>query len=51
MGGLGSVIKTKRRRLDGTEVGCVCAIFEFLSFIIVVPTDRDDSGSSSMIEY
>jgi hypothetical protein len=29
------VSEAKRRRLDRTEVGCVCAIFEFLSFLLL----------------
>jgi hypothetical protein len=45
-------IETKRRRLDRTEVGCVCAIFEFLSFLLLCSQDEDDddNGSSRMIE-
>jgi hypothetical protein len=27
--------EAKRRRLNGTEVGCVCAVFEFLLFLLL----------------
>jgi len=43
-------IETKRRRLNRTEVGCVRAIFEFLSFLLLCSQDEDDNGSSRMIE-
>ncbi len=33
-----------------TEVGCVCAIFEFLSFLLLCSQDEDDDGSNRMIE-
>ncbi len=33
-----------------TEVGCVCAIFEFLSFLLLCSQDDDDDGSNRMIE-
>jgi len=40
----------KRRRLNRTEVGCVCAIFESLSFLLLCSQDEDDNGSNRMIE-
>jgi hypothetical protein len=37
--------RAKRRRVSRTEVGCVCAIFEFLSFLLLCSQDEDDNGS------
>jgi hypothetical protein len=42
--------EAKRRRLGRTEVGCVCAIFEFLSFLLLCSQDEDDNESSLMIQ-
>jgi hypothetical protein len=37
--------ETKRRRVDGAEVDCVCAIFEFLSFLLLCSQDEGDNES------
>jgi len=42
--------ETKRRRLSRTEVGCVYAIFEFLSFLLLCSQDEDEDESSRMIQ-
>jgi hypothetical protein len=42
--------EAKRRRLGGTEVGCVCAIFEFLSFLLLCSQDEGDGEWSLMNE-
>ena len=38
--------ETKRRRVDGEEVDCVCAIFEFLSFLLLCSQDEDENESN-----
>jgi hypothetical protein len=43
-------IEVKHRRLDRAEVGCVCAIFESLLFLLLWLQDEDDNESSWMIE-
>jgi hypothetical protein len=48
--GLDRDFEAKRRRFDRTEVGCVCAIFEFLSFLLLCSQDEDDNESSRMIQ-
>ena len=35
--------EAKRRRVDGEEVDCVCAIFEFLSFLLLRSQDEDEN--------
>jgi hypothetical protein len=36
--------EAKRRRIDRTEVDCLCAIFEFLSFLLLCLQDEDESS-------
>jgi hypothetical protein len=43
-------IQTKRRRIDRTEVGCICAIFELLPFLLLCSQDEDNDESSRMIQ-
>jgi hypothetical protein len=38
--------EAKHPHLSRTEVGCVCAIFEFLSFLLLCSQDEDDDESS-----
>jgi hypothetical protein len=40
--------EAKRRRLDKTKVGCACAIFEFLLFLLLCSQDEGDIKSSLM---
>ena len=37
--------EAKRRRVDGAEVDCVCAIFEFRSFLLLFSQDKGDNES------
>jgi hypothetical protein len=43
-------LERENERRHGTEVVCVCAIFEFLSFLSLCSQDEDDYESSRMIE-
>jgi hypothetical protein len=38
--------QAKRRRLDRTEVGYICAIFEFLSFLLLCSQDKGENELS-----
>jgi hypothetical protein len=44
--GLERDTQAKRRRLDRTKVGCICAIFEFLSFLLLCSQDEGENKSS-----
>ena len=50
MDGLERETQAKRRRLDRTVVGCICAMFEFLSFSLLCSQDEDENESSRMIQ-